>query len=155
MSPSKAFLSFTYPSPILPADDRGLVQSTPVPSSEPQALQSVLILRRRGCRGSSALMTELETNAQRDRRVMADMPFPHSAPANPLLPPERVAEFCREGYVSCQPPPSPSLCSPRPDPRCAHHVQVILRQFFSPEEVARALATSSAGPRPAGGARRS
>ena len=56
-------------------------------------------------------MTELETNAQRDRRVMADMPFPHSAPANPLLPPERVAEFCREGYVSCQPPPSlsPSL----------------------------------------------
>ena len=58
-------------------------------------------------------MTELETNAQRDRRVMADMPFPHSAPANPLLPPERVAEFCREGYVSRQTPPSlsPSLCS--------------------------------------------
>ena len=48
-------------------------------------------------------MTELETNAQRDRRVMADMPFPHSAPANPLLPPDRVAEFCREGYVSRQP----------------------------------------------------
>ena len=61
-------------------------------------------------------MTELETNAQRDRRVMADMPFPHSAPANPLLPPDRVAEFCREGYVSRQ----PSVPRPRgADPRCA------------------------------------